>query len=395
MPKEEELESQVTEGNDAVTSDDGESQSGLEIMQEHFQTTALMDAVGDEVPTDDAGILAMLRTFPNHESYDDATLLEMWKSTTAEPGATPGTEGDVTKPDIPVYEPKGWTVNVDGNPVEDLSGLTALELLQGGKFTYKANQQDQIRDFNEIVRNAQLGHFNERRYNELNTDVGMLGRQLDEALERIAKYEETEKTWYQALQNPEYYQQLAEEYKNQLGQPQPEVVGPTEAELELEGNKIYAEQLRPHLMQVADYYGLDEQGLEDHFAKWFDGQPKVLLTPDRIQAYLYGGGLYQEIEMAGFEPRYDAEGKLIETKEAVPEVPVTPVVDNAESEALKKEVAALKEVVQNLQRQDTVKKKKGKAPSSGKGEEVGSGVSDSPADKADMTAAEFKDWLRS
>jgi hypothetical protein len=389
--------------DDAAGADDDASQSGLDLMRDHFQVEDVIETMGDDLPEDDAALVEMLRGFPGAEAFDDATLLKMWNETADdETKAEVGTaSGDDAAVGDDAWSPVGWSAAIEGEPV-NFEEVLLKDFLEKGELTYKALGKDQVRGFNEVVRNAQLGHFNEQRYGTLQQDLVALGERYAEIQEELQGYKEMENLWMRALKDENVMNQLKSEMAPMLMGEIPELEAPmSQQELEAQGYQIFDQEIRPYLSDVSTYYGIDQISLEQYVMEQISMLPDAIITEERVVEYLQNQ-LFHEIEAAGYNPLYDEEGKLIEEQESNmrDSIQTAQNIDAKSAEentALKQEVDQLKAVVKNLQTQTKVGKKK-KAPPNTRGGKGPSGGDDGDSkrggDQDFDSAADFKDWLR-
>ena len=377
-----------------------ESQSGSDVMREHFQVEDVINAVGDELPESDADLVEMLRGFPGAEGFDDATLLAMWTETAdaqtqAEVGEATGDDAVV---DDDAWAPVGWSARIGEDDV-NFDEVLLKDFLEKGELTYKALGKDQTRNFNEVIRNAQLGHFNQERYNTNQQDLIAMGEKYSEQASEVQRYKEMENLWMRAMKDPTVMEQLRTEMAPLLMGDIAELEAPeSQAELEAAGYEIFDAEIRPYLADVSEYYGIDQMSLEQYVGEALGSIPEAVMTEERVVEFLQNQ-LHLEIEEAGYTPLYNAEGEKIADVENAMRQTVAGAqnIDTKSAEemdALKKELASTKAIVENLQKQGKVSKKKKAPPSSKGGRSTGDEGGDKDGEKDFETAHDFKNWLR-
>lgn len=150
-------------------------------------------------------------------------------------------------------------VDEAGNKVMDLSKLTGDSLLKLS-IAYKADDKEQRRHLDEIIRLAQRTPLYESKINGLLTQLRELENELNELREYRKQAEEREKTWLWALQDQtgERFAKLQQEFL-QASPAESKKTEPTidESELVRQGEYVFRTQYEPTLKEMARQYSLD------------------------------------------------------------------------------------------------------------------------------------------
>ena len=128
---------------------------------QHETSTLIESFQGRSV---DSITLDDIRALPGAQGMTDEQLQALWDE-------AKGTKPAAPAPETPVAptKPRAYKIMLDGKEVADVESLSAKDLLRA-KVQYQANNKSQEKTWDEVVRNAQLGHYNAERMNQVTTE---------------------------------------------------------------------------------------------------------------------------------------------------------------------------------------------------------------------------------
>jgi hypothetical protein len=288
----------------------------------------------------EAVTVADLRRLPNSDKYTDLQLIQMFQE---------------------AIKPEPWTKPYkfykDDQPLESLDGLSAAELLNMA-VGYSANGKEQKKAFDELVRVAQNGHYNESVMAQLKNERNDFYQRYTKAQEELGGLQSERQKLSYALQqyaqgNAEPLAKLAQAFNEELNTPPAAESVQPDLEVERAGVQFYYENIVPATGRLAADYGVDQAALQQAIDARLQEEPAEYLTQDKL-AYIFNVEFPQRLESQGFK-----RGGKQESQQS-----------NAELEAVRKELATLKAELANS-RNKAIKSKtpppggKGVTPSAG------------------------------
>jgi hypothetical protein len=300
-----------------------------------------------------------LRRLPGAEKYSDEELEALWE--------------EASKP--PVQRP--YKIYDGDKEVSDLSKMTAEQLLNA-TFGYSANKKEQRRNFEQLIRVAQLGHHDEARLNQLLAERNDFHKRWQDSTKELEGKSSLEKKWNWALEqlangNADPIQQMANAFAEKLRQPPEETESEapqSQAQIDAQGAEVYYGRIVPALQAIAKDYGAKAEEIKAVFDNFLNNEPEDVLTEQKIADFI-DIQIPRMLEDAGYrvggiQPPSDTPNEL---------------------EQLRKENAELKA----KQKNGIVKGIKEKSMPSGGGGRTPSAGDTVPEFKS---AREAKDWLR-
>ena len=291
--------------------------------------------------------VADLRQLPGTQGMSDEQLQAMWNEAQAPKGQPRDQQGRFTKAEQEAQAAaagataadvkRAWkALTAEGVEVADLSKMTASELL-ALQFEYQANGKPQRKSFDEVVRNAQLGHYNAERYEQVT-------RERNISLERAREFEQKysaaaadKQTWVNALAAAaqgkyEPMQALLDAYIEAIGKPadarpSEEMVPRSQIEAQAAADRVWTQQIVPRATQIAEQYSIPQADVEQGIEILLAHEPQEFLTAQRLEQILTH-------ELPMHIERARAEGAIA--------APAAPVADPRDTEIaeLKRQLAA-------------------------------------------------------
>jgi hypothetical protein len=272
--------------------------------------------------------VAELRKLPGTEGMSDDQLLSMWQKVNEPKGERVRDEaGRFTKAQEKQQEKvdkavaRAWkALSAEGVEVSDLSKMTAEQLL-ALQFEYNANGKPQRKGFDEIVRNAQLGHYNAERMNQITQERN---KSLERARELEGKYgqlEQDKATWLGAMAaaaRNEFgpLQTLLNAYMEASNAPaqapqQQDMISRQQYEAERAGQQVWTNTVLPKAQELADKYGLQRDEVAEGIKLLVEREPQEFFNAQRLQQIMEHDIVYAIEQMrrdhpaapAGSDPR--------------------------------------------------------------------------------------------
>lgn len=306
----------------------------------------------------------------------------------SKPAVAPVTTADQQKAVV-----RAWKAFLADKELDDtaLSAMTADQLLKEVKIGYKANGQDQQRTFEQLIRVAQNGHYNEQRTQQLSQEREHALRQYRETAEKLTSYEQQRKVWENALtaasrNNFEPLKQILDLFQKAVeadptaAPTVPEgYVSQAQIQSQQEANRVFITTVQPKAAELAKQFSYPQDQVEQAILMMVNREPSEFMSWQRLQDIM-------NVEL----PDY-----LTRLREANPVTPTEAETTKTELAALKQEIADLKsgkktEVDTENERVTAVHAKRGKAPPGVP--TVGGGSGGEGADFDD--AAGGRKWLR-
>lgn len=350
MPREEELE--VQDGPDTE----------LPETRESIRAGAMAEGETDAVLEDLASLAREitatdLRRLPGTEKMSDDELLKMWKDQSKDEAGTEDKPklGPDGKPvgEVPPPPPvkRNYKIYDDkGVEVTDLSKMSAEQMLKA-TYGYSAMNKEQKKTFDEVIRNASLGHLNEQKLTTLQAERNAAYEKLQKLTEEHGAWGNDRQKMTKALEalargDDKPIKALAAAYQQAL-LAEPEAGNDAQAQLELElaGQRYYYEHIIPRGYDIATQYGAKPQEVVNAIKHYIEQEPAELLTEAKIQSiidyeipallerngYSRTGEAAQVTPPAGSDPR-DKQFKDMQDKIAE----LTAKIENAATDAVRK-----------------------------------------------------------
>jgi hypothetical protein len=356
MPvKDDLMEEMLSNTDDSEESNDSTESVAVETESSVEAQPVDEDAILAEFDTIDEITVEHLRKLPGASAHTDEELEAMWQAAQTPP------------------KPRSYKFYKEDAEVADLQGLSAEDLLNM-QFGYTAMGKEQRRNLDEIIRNAQMGHFQEARYQQIMSDRNSVYEKYQNADKQLSNYANDRKLLEYALMqytqgNEKPLGQLIDAFKQQaaaLPEIEQQQAGP-DYQAEAEGQRVYYEVIVPQAYQIAQQYGANAQEIANAIVQMVQNEPEEFLTQERFQQILTVEIPYL-LEQNGYAAKQQAAAK-------------------DEVGELKKELAALKAGQKNA----AVTAAKKKVPPSGQGS-TPSGGDTLPEIK---NRQQMKDYLRS
>lgn len=248
--------------------------------------------------------VADLRSLPGAEKYTDAQLQAKWESL-SKPSEAPKPAVDAA---APTAAARAWKAfKADGTEVTDFTGMSATDFLALQQ-EYNANGKAQRKSFDEIVRNAQLGHYNAEK-------AATTERERDQAYAEWKRNEAENKTlsadraaWTHALSqaranNLAPLQLLVDEF-NKAMDAGPEAAVPetapmsrAEYEQQLAGTHVMNTVVAPAVSSLATRYDLPPADVQKAVEMLIERTPAEFMSPAKLNAILHQDMPYYIEEM--------------------------------------------------------------------------------------------------
>lgn len=343
----------------------------------------------DDITLDD------LRKIPGAEGLTDAQLTAAWSKAQAEAGGAEGTDPNAQKVELPfpVYDAQGNKVAADK--------LTLQDLISGKvQIGYQAMGKEQRKAFGDLIRNASQGHWNEHRYNSVQSQYRQASEKLATLEKESSGHKEMQSQWNGALTalltgNNAPMKALIDAYRSELtksGQAPPagfvsEDTVAEQREAAERGMQWWTDVGMPTAYEIANNYGADAKEVQGAIQYFINNEPN--LTPQRIEEILKFDVPY-EFEKNGYTAK-GGSGQADGAGNGQQHVPSNGQANNEVAE-LKRQIAALSaRVTGNANERTTAVREKGKrTPPAGSGATAGAGDS-MPSFKS---RNEMKDWLQ-
>ncbi len=367
----------------------------LDKMFERAETDVRLDTLSgkSEVSVDD------LRSLPGADKFTDAQLAAMWQEVQGKaavanaPGATGeqprGPDGKfLPKSEAPATtaaQQRAWKALNGDTEVTDFSKMTADELLKL-TFGYNANGKEQRRTFDELVRNAQLGHHNAEKMQTLEQERNTAYQNWKAKEAEAAELTNFKGTWNGALNaasrgNFAPLQTLLDAYVQALDAPAPQTAPSAHSgvspEVQQRGLEVYHRVVMPRAQELAAQFGLPADDVAQGIMALVEREPAEFMTQGKLMQIMQHE-IVQHIEsfMAGKQPAAAAQA--------------APVADprDAEIAALKHQLG-LKVAADNTRVQELHERRRTAPPPNGT--VAGSSGVESPNFEG---AAGAREWLR-
>lgn len=384
---EDELETSQADGSEKQSITQDEPHTDRESLRTDAFAEGIEDNVIEELAAKEEVTLDDLRKIPGAEGLTDSQLQAAWDKAQAEAGGQAGAEQKVELP-FPVYDAQGNKIAPDKVTLGDLLSGKAL-------VGYNAMGKEQRKALSDVIRNASQGHFNEHRYNTVQSQYREAATKL-EKLNADAKEWETQRSQWTAALNALAFGDtskmaaIVNAYKAALGksgQPAPEGFIPQEqAQQEREaaesGMRWWADEGLPAAYDIASTYGADKKEVAGA-VQFYINQEGSNMTRERLQE------IYQyDVPMLLEEKGYKANGQSGIRTGGQP-TNTGPSNDVAD---LRRQLEAQAAKIAELSngRTQSVRDKGKKAPSAGSGSTPGA----SDGMPSFKSRQQMKDWLQ-
>lgn len=247
------------------------------------------DAVIEELSSKESVTIADLRRIPGTDKLSDTDLTAMWaryqKGDGQEEKVKEEVKAEPVKRGYKIYDDKG-------SEVVDLSKLTAEQFL-AMKFGYQALDKEQKKSFEELVRNASLGHYNESKQSQLIAERNKILEQLKKLEPEHKQFSGERQQLAKALEafargDDKPIKKLAADYVAAMSaQPATVAEDPQEAlELERAGMTFYYETLIPQAYGLAQEYGANPQEVAKAIQFYLEQEPEQFRTREKYEAII-------------------------------------------------------------------------------------------------------------
>lgn len=334
-----------------------------------------------------------LRQLPGTEGLSDEQLLAMWQEVnTPKADRARDEKGRFTKAEQdaqaqaagakPGAVQRAWkALTAEGVEVSDLSKMTGEQIL-ALQFEYQANGKPQRKTWDEVIRNAQLGHYNGERMQEIQRQRDTTVTQLREAQQRIEAAEADKRTWMHALEaasrnNFTPLETLLKAFVDASNAPAPEgpkMIPQADVERERYGQHVYQTVVTPKANEIAAKYNLKPEEVAEGIMMIVNNEPPEFFTMQRLEQIM----------------NHDIVFAIEQMQREHPPQP-NPA---SEVEALRAELAELKKAQADKHNSHitNVHQRRKAAPPATRGTPGGAGGIESPNFEGAQGA---RDWLRS
>lgn len=215
-----------------------------------------------------------LKKLPGAAKHSDEELEQMWQAAKA-----------------PKAPARSYKLFKDDAEINDFTNLKPEDILNL-TFGYQAMGKEQRRSLEQIIRNAQLGHYNESRMQQLLGERNSVVEKLKAAEEKLSGYgndrQMMDYVLNQYLQgNTQPFEKLLQSVQ-QVAQQMPQMEQPQSnpAEVEAAGQRVYYEVVVPNAYQLAQEYGANAQEIANAIVQMVNQEPEEFLTPQRYQSII-------------------------------------------------------------------------------------------------------------
>lgn len=341
--------------------------------------------------------VAELRRLPGTEGMTDEQLQAMWQQVSQPKQDRPRDEqGRFTKAEQeaqgqaagakPGAVQRAWkALTAEGVEVSDLSKMTGEQIL-ALQFEYQANGKPQRKTWDEVIRNAQLGHYNGERMAEIQRQRDTTVQQYREAQQRLEAAEADKRTWMSALQAASRndfkpLETLLQAFIDASNAPPvadgPKMVPQADIERERYGQHVYNTQVMPKATEIGQKYGIPAEDVAKGIMMIVENEPPEFFTAQRLEQIMAHDIVYAIEQMQRDNP------------------PPPPAANTAaEVEALKAEIAELRKAQaekHNTHIQGVHQRRNAAPPATSSIPGGASGVESPNFDGAQAA----RDWLRS
>lgn len=234
-----------------------------------------------EIAAKDEITLADLKMLPEAKGLSDAQLQALWN----EVAGTGNKAVETPKPSAP----RAWKVYQGDKELSDYSKLTVEEFLKA-QFSYNANNKEHRKTWDEVIRNAQQGHYNAERMTTLQKERQHAYDQWKLLEPKVQQYENERKIWENALaaaarNDLRPMESLLAAYMDALGNPAPEALSGPQIDLAQvqAGYEVYHSTVLPEAEKIAKEHGLTTKEVADGIMLLVENEPAEFLTPQRFQ----------------------------------------------------------------------------------------------------------------
>lgn len=297
---------------------------------------------------------------------------------------------------------RAWKAYKDGVEFKDFdpSKMTAAEFLKL-KIGYNANGKEQQRDFEGLVRNAQLGHYNADKTIRLEQEREHALRSWHEAKEQVTQFEADRNLINHALlqaarQNYEPLRTLVQEFSKAYDTVEtpaapaeaPEgYISAEEVERQNTGTAVFNETVWPKALELAQQYPFTPEQIATAVMEMVERYPSEFFNKSVLDSII-------NVELPGHMQRIlDERGETVAPESTVPAVPVT----NAEQKRIAELEAQVAHLSSKTVEQDnaavlSAHNRRKAAPPGVPSVVAGAGEDGAPEFK---TAAEARAWAKS
>lgn len=248
------------------------------------ETTKLLEGIAAKPDI----TLAELRTIPGAEKLDDTQLQALWDEVQGKPKV------EAAKAPSAAAVKRAWKALQGDAEVTDFSKMSAEDLLKL-TFEYNANGKPQRKAFDEIVRNAQQGHYNAERTQTLLQERNKAHTDYVQAQEQNQELTALKSVWTKAIAagikgDFEPLSAIMTEFQKNLdaepetaAEPNGNMIPREEVEANQRGQVVYNDYVVPQAAALAQEYGVDQKMVADAIMYLVDLEPRPFFTPERLE----------------------------------------------------------------------------------------------------------------
>lgn len=242
-----------------------------------------------------------LRKLPGAEDYTDEQLQAEWAKAVKAAQSGQVATGDQTgqqatstdtKVPFPVYD-------AAGNKIEDISKLTVADLLNGKvQLGYNALDKEQRKTLSEVLRNASLGHWNERQYQTTLGERNQAAQRASELERQVQQFTSERQVWDAALTalamgNAAPMKALADAFQKAIQQAPSAAPGMVpidqvkrEQEQMAEGFRQIQNYVYPKAIEISQKYGAKLEEVTGAIQWYIEHEPAQFFTREKLDAIL-------------------------------------------------------------------------------------------------------------
>lgn len=215
--------------------------------------------------------------------------------------AAPAPETPAAKPatDTQKAAARAWKAYRDGVEITDFdpTKMTAADFL-ALQIGYNANGREQRKAFDEVVRNAQQGHYNADKAVRLEQEREHAIREWHTGAQRVESLEGERKVWTQAITaatrgNFEPLRMIVEEFQKAMDT-EPEApaaipegwVSQEDLAIQRAGEQLYAERVWPQAQALSQQFGFPPEQIATAIMKMVDQYPKEFFNEQALEGIM-------------------------------------------------------------------------------------------------------------
>lgn len=338
------------------------------------------NVVVDDLASRDGEItMEDLRTIPGAADLTDDELKQLWTEAQGADAAKPADSAAAAAVQ------RAWKYyGADDKEISDVDKLTVADFLRG-KLSYTANEKEQRKTLDELIRVAQFGHLNDSKLRTAVDERNSVYEKYQKLVPEHARLTQQQQLLGHALDeftrgNEAPLKALVDAYRTARGTPPAVQSAPAAAadQPDAAAMRVYYETVVPAANELAKRFNVDPQSVSNLILQMVDEEPAEFFTAAKLQQIL------QHDAAARIEQLIGASG-----------APAAAGTD--EVARLRAENAALKANATNAMLDGIRARNRRTPPAAGSGATVGGGSNDAGSipKGATESASAFRDFLKS